>query len=314
MTKEMNGLQSGCRSFGMLMSLLVAGLWASLGAAQELEPRRWSHLPVGANFAGAGYAYTDSDILFNPALELENVRGEVHTTVFAYLRALDVFGKSGRIDVMLPYSAGRWDGLLEGQPASTRRHGFGDPRFRFAVNVLGSPAQRGAEFRQFEVDTIVGVALEVIAPLGEYQEGRLINLGRNQWIFRPQIGIVHDWGKWAAELTASAWIYGDNDDFDGDRTRENDPLYSLQGHLIYTFRPGLWASVSTAYGGGAQSTIDGIELSDKTGKYLWALSLGFPITPRQGVKIAYMRGETLEDTGNDFDRLILAYSMMWGGQ
>ena len=34
--------------------------------AQEVEPRRWSHLPIGLNFAGAGYAYTESDISDSP--------------------------------------------------------------------------------------------------------------------------------------------------------------------------------------------------------------------------------------------------------
>jgi hypothetical protein len=297
-----------------IVFVCALALIAQIAAAQELEPRRWSHLPVGANFVGAGYAYTESDIFFNPTLQLEDVTGEVHTTVLAYLRVLDVFGKSGRIDVTVPYSVGRWAGLLEGQPASTRRSGFGDPRFRFAVNVLGSPAQRGAEFRKLDNNTIVGVALEVFAPFGEYQEDKLINLGRNQWVFRPQIGVVHDWNKWAAEITGSAWLYSDNDDFDGDKTREQDPLFSLQGHLIHTFRPGLWASISGAYGGGAKSTIDGIGSSDRIGKYLLAVSFGFPINNRQGIKIAYVIGESVEDTGNDFDQFIVAYAVMWGGQ
>ena len=289
-------------------------LSAEFAVAQELEPRRWSHLPVGANFVGFGYAYTEADIFVDPTLQIENASSEVHTGVFSYLRALDVFGKSGRIDVLAPYSIGRWEGLLEGEPASTRRSGLNDPRIRFAVNLLGSPAQRGAEFNQFEVNTIVGVAMEITAPIGEYQEDKLINLGGNRWIIRPQIGVTHNWDKWAAEITTSAWFYTDNNDFDGDRKREQDPLISIQSHLIYTFRPGLWTSLSAAYGGGARSTIDGVDAGDQIGKVLWAASFGFPINRRQGIKIAYMRGETTKDTGNDFDRLILAYSMMWSGQ
>jgi len=283
------------------------------GLAQEVEPRRWSHLPVGANFVGLGYAYTDSDILLDPALQIENASAEIHTTAFSYVRALDVFGKSGRIDLMIPYSTGRWEGLLEGQPASTRRSGFNDPRVRFAVNLLGSPAQRGAEFRQFKVGTIVGAALEITAPLGDYQEDKLINLGNNRWTIRPQIGVVHNWDKWAAEITTSAWFFTDNDDFLDDQTREQDPLLSVQGHLIYTFRPGLWTSLSAAYGGGARSTIDGVEAGDRTGKFLWAASFGFSIDRRQGFKVAYMGGATRENTGDDFGRVIFAYSMMWGG-
>jgi hypothetical protein len=289
-------------------------LSAGAAMAQELEPRRWSHLPVGANFVGVGYAYTETEIFLDPALQIEDATGEIHTGAFSYLRALDVFGKSARIDVLVPYSIGRWEGLLEGQPASTRRSGFNDPRVRFAVNVLGSPAQRGAAFRQFKPSTILGVALEVTAPYGEYHEENLINLGGNRWIFRPQIGVVHNWAKWAAEITTSAWFYTDNSDFFGDTNRDQDPLLSVQGHVIYTFRPGLWASLSGAYGGGAGSKINGVEAGDKIGKFLWAASFGFPLDRRQGIKIAYMHGQTTESTGDDFDRLILAYSTMWGGR
>ncbi len=285
-----------------------------LAVAQQLEPRRWTHLPVGVNFAAVGYAYTESDIFFDPALKIENATSEVHTGAFSYLRALDVFGKSGRIDVTIPYSTGRWAGLLEGQPASTRRRGFNDPRMRFAVNLLGSPAQRGAEFRQFEVNTIVGVAMEITVPLGEYQKENLINLGGNRWIFRPQIGVVHNWAKWAAEVTGSAWFYTDNDEFAGDKTREQDPLLALQSHLIYTFRPGLWASLSAAYGAARAQKSMASRLTIMSGKRSGRPVSGFPIDRRQGIKIAYMRGQTTERSGDDYDRIILAYSTMWGGQ
>ena len=50
------------------------GLW--LGAlpchAQDIEPRRWSHLPLDTNFLGVGYAYTSGDIFLNPVLQIED--------------------------------------------------------------------------------------------------------------------------------------------------------------------------------------------------------------------------------------------------
>jgi hypothetical protein len=301
------------RQTNYLLGLACCMLLANSASAQELEPRRWAHLPVGANFAGVGYVYTDSDINFNPTLEIEDATGEIHTTAISYVRALDVFGKSGRIDVLVPYSNGRWEGLLEGEPASTRRSGFNDPKFRFAVNLLGSPAQRGEAFRQYKVNTIVGAAIEITAPLGDYQDDKLINLGKNRWAIRPQLGIVHNWDKWAAELTTSAWFYTDNDDFSGDMTLEQDPVYALQGHLIYTIRPGLWVSASAAYGGGGQQSIDGTEVGEQIGKYLYAASFGLPVNRKQGVKFSYIRGETTKDTGDDSNRVLMAYSVMWGG-
>jgi hypothetical protein len=297
-----------------LATIITLVLFSQLAAGQALEPRRWSHLPVGVNFVGVGYVYSAADILLDPALELEDVSADMHTTLLSYVRALDVWGKSGRVDIVVPYTVGRWEGILEGSPASTRRSGFNDPRVRFAVNLLGSPAQSMAEFKQYKVDTIVGAALEVTVPIGEYSQDKLINLGGNRWVFRPQLGIVHNRNKWTAELTTSAWLYADNDEFFGGTTRKQDPLYAVQGHLIYTFRPGLWTSLSAAYGGGARSTIDGVEKDDQIGKSIMALSLGIPINPRNGIKLAYLHSETTKDTGDDYDRFLLAYSMMWGGR
>ncbi len=152
--------------------------------AQALEPRRWTHLPVGANFAGFAYTYADVDIAFDPALQIEDATADIDTYLFSYVRVLDVFGRSGRIDFLVPYSTGRWEGLLEGQPASTEREGFRDPVIRFAVNLLGSPAERGAKFRPRNDNTIVGLGFEISPPLGEYQNDKLINLGSNRWSFR----------------------------------------------------------------------------------------------------------------------------------
>ena len=191
-----------------LLPLLVLFMSQPL-LAQELQPRRWTHLPVGAQFLGVGAAYADKKIFVDPTIELEDVEADIYTTVMRYVRVLDVFGKSGRIEVLLPYANARWEGLLEGQPASTRRHGFMDPRVRFAVNLVGSPSQRGDEFRRYKVNTIVGTAVEITVPVGEYNDDRLINLGENRWVVKPQFGVMHNWDRWSAEVTASAWFYGD---------------------------------------------------------------------------------------------------------
>ena len=280
--------------------------------AQDLEPRRWTHLPVGANFAGIGYAYTDGNIFLDPSLLIEDAQAQLHSAGLAYIRVLDVLGKTGRIEVLAPYSIGRWEGSLNGEFASVRRNGFGDPRARFAVNLLGPPAQRSSEFSAFNGATIVGAALDVSAPWGEYRSDRLVNLGTNRWVLRPQLGVVHSINKWTVELTGSAWFFDDNSDYFGGVPQKQDPLYALETHLIYTFRPGLWASLSLGYGDGAASTIDGVDRNDRQSNFLWAISVGLPIDRQHGLKLAFMRGATNQDTGVDYDRLILAYVYMWG--
>ena len=181
------------------------------------------------------------------------------------------------------------------------------------MNLIGSPPQSIPEFRQERINTVVGAALEFSLPFGQYSEDQLINLGSNRWAMRPHIGAVHTRGKWSFEATVSAFVFGDNDDYgEPDRKLEQDPLYALQLHLIHTFRPGLWASLSGAYGTGAESSINGVPNGPDQGNFLWAASVGLPINRQSGVKIAYQRGRTTEAQGVDYDRYILAYSVSWG--
>lgn len=307
------------------MRVIARLAWASMtflvlataqdAEAQELEPRRWSHLPVGINFAAVAYAYTDGNIFLDPAILVEDAQAEIHSLGLGYIRTFGLFGKSARVDVVVPFSNGYWEGQLNGAFASTRRQGFGDPRVRLAINFFGSPAQTPAEFAGYKTNTVAGAALEVTVPIGEYYEDRLINLGSNRWVFRPMVGIVHTRGKWDLEATASAWFYGDNDDYQAPgRMLEQDPLYAVQLHLIHTFRPGLWASASGAYGTGARAIVAGARNPYDQANALWALSVGFPIDRRQGIKLTYQIGRKTETIGVDYERVILAYSLMWGGK
>jgi hypothetical protein len=307
--------QELARSFRIAASIRL--IWLSFflpcfSAAQELEPRRWTHLPVGANFAGVGYAYTDGNIFLDPAVLIEGAKANVNSSAFAYIRSLDILGKTGRVELMAPYSVGRWEGVVNGEFASVRRNGFGDPRVRLAVNLSGSPAQSVSEFSPSGDGTIFGAALDISAPWGEYRSDRLANLGSNRWVLTPQLGVVHTRGQWAFEVTGSVFLYGDNDEYFGEVLLEQDPLFALQSHAIYTFRPGLWASLSVGIGERARSTVDGVEQNNRQSNVLWAASVGIPIDRRQGVKIAFMKGTTSRAFGVDYDRLILAYSFMWG--
>jgi len=90
--------------------------------ALEFEPRRWAHLPMGTNFAGVGYAYTEADILVNPATRLENVEMKLHTAAAKYIRTFELFDKSARIDVGQAYQEGDWTGLVVVGHYGTIRH------------------------------------------------------------------------------------------------------------------------------------------------------------------------------------------------
>ena len=292
--------------------LLLVLCWSGTSFAQDLEPRRWSQIPTGVNFAGVGYGYIDGDIFFDPLLLVEEATFEMHQAALFYMRSLNIMGKNSRIDFLLPYIAGRWEGMVDDEFVHFRRRGFGDARVRLSMLLYGGPAETPQEFANSEKsNTVVGAAVAVSMPTGEYTSERLINLGTGRWTIRPQLGVTHTRGKLTGELTGSIFLYTDNNDFWQNTELETDPLFALQAHVIYTFRPGLWASFSTAYGWGGEATINGDSKNNPSGNWLSALSFGFPIDRKQGIKIAVLRARTQKPTGADNDSLILAYSLMF---
>src|SRR6267378_3380599 len=89
-------------------------------------------------------------------------------------------------------------------------------------------------------DLIVGVSLQVSAPLGQYDDSKLLNLGNNRWSFRPELGISKAWGPWTFEVAPSVTFFSNNTDFVGGNTFAQAPIYAVQGHILYTFQSGVW--------------------------------------------------------------------------
>ena len=65
----------------------------------DLEPRKWSHLPIDKNFGGFAFAHTEADIFLDPTLLLENVDMTLDTWAVKYIRTFELFEKSSRIDI-----------------------------------------------------------------------------------------------------------------------------------------------------------------------------------------------------------------------
>ena len=282
---------------------------------QDIEPRRWSHLPIGSNFGGAAYAYTTGDVLLDPELRLENVQFDLQTIGAKYIRSFELLGKSARVDVTQAYQIGTWTGLINGAPARVERSGLADTSLRFAVNLLGAPPLAGKEFADYraetDCETIVGAGLVVQLPTGQYFEDKLINLGGNRFTFRPQLGVVHNRGKWSGELSTAVWFFTENNDFFNGHRLEQEPAYSADANLIYTFRPGLWLAASVGYGGGGETVINGVSSDNRQCNLGWGLSLGIPINRAIGVKLGYIGSRTQVRTGLDADTFTCAFSVAW---
>lgn len=263
--------------------------------AQDLEPRRWTPLPAGTTVIGITYGHNSGDIGFDPVLDVEDAKVKRDFVIMGYTHFFMFAEKLMRFDALLPLHKAKWDGLLSGKPASSERTGMADPHFRLSVNLLGAPNSVSNDSKEV-INTVVGAAVGVGVPWGEYFEDKLLNLGSNRYTIRPQIGVVHTRGLWSYELTGSIFFFTDNDNLLKRNKLEQNPFYAVQAHVIRVFEPGWWGSLSAGYGQGGALKVNGVDKDDKREGFISALSLGVPLTPNQGLKFSYIWAKTQTDT------------------
>ena len=297
---------------GALLLLAACLSAAAMPArAQDLEPRAYSNVPIGMNFLIAGYAYSSGNVATDASLPIEDGELDVDNPLVAYARALDVFGNSGKVDVVVPYAWLSGSAKLNGELQTRDVSGFGDPRVRFSVNFYGAPALSLKEFAAYEQDLIVGASLQVSAPLGQYDDDKLVNIGTNRWSIKPELGLSKALGPLILELTTGVTFFTDNDDFFGGQTREQDPLFSIQGHVIYGFSNGIWLALDATWYTGGQTTVNGVENDDRLDSSRVGLTAAFPVDRYNSIKLYGSTGVTSRIGGN-FTTVGVAWQVRWG--
>jgi hypothetical protein len=294
--------------------ILFLGLLLCAGGAraQEMEPRIYGNLPVGMNFLIAAYAHSTGGLAVNPAMPLKDAQLKVDTPALGFAHVFDAWGKSARFDAVIPGGCLSGTAEVSGTPASRDICGFLDPSFRLSVNFHGAPAMTLKEYRSYKQDLIAGASILVSPPWGQYDPVRLVNLGTNVWTIRPDIGISKAAGPVTLELGLAASFFTINHDFFGGKTRQQDPVYSTRGNLIYNFSNGIWASVNATWYTGGRTTVNGVDGDDLIRSSRLGLTLALPIDRRQSIKLYASRGISVR-TGTDFDIFGIGYQYRWGG-
>ena len=296
---------------GLLPVVIVLVLSAPRADAAEIEPRAYGNSPVGINFLVSAYAHSEGGLATAASSPISDAHLGMDTGILAYVRTMDVWGKPGKIDVILPYSNLSGNAMVAGEYRERNVHGFHDPRFRFSVNFLGAPVLSVQEFSGYRQDLIVGASVQVSAPLGQYDPDKLVNLGTNRWFVKPEIGLSNAWGKFTLELSTGMFFFSENDDFYGGKTMEQDPVSSTQVHALYEFGKGYWASLSGTYDYGGRTTVDGVKSDDLQSNSRVGVTVVLPINRNNSIKLNASTGISIR-TGNDYDLVGIAWQYRWG--
>jgi hypothetical protein len=297
----------------LIVSIATCALLAGESAvhAQSIEPRAYSNAPVGVNFLVGGYAYTRGGVSFDTSLPITDPKLATSSAVVGYARTLDLWGTSGKFDVIVPYTWLSGSAVYQGEPIRRELNGFGDPLVRLSVNLYGAPALALPEFRSYEQDLIVGASLQVSLPAGQYDDTKLVNLGAHRWFFKPEIGVSKALGPWTLEFQAGLTVFTTNTDFFNGNRRSQDPLYSFQWHAIYNFRSGIWGSADVTYFSGGRTTLNGALQSDLEQNWRVGGTLAFPVDVRNSIKVYASTGVSAR-TGNSYDLIGVAWQYRWG--
>jgi hypothetical protein len=298
-----------------LLLLAAAAFALALSVhAQELEPRAYSNLPVGLNFAVAGYAYSEGGLSTDPSLPLEDAHLTIDTVLTAYARSLDLWGMSGKFDLIVPYSWLSGSATLNGQPVERVVDGFLDPRFRVSINFYGAPALGLKDYVKFAADKthlVFGASVQVTAPLGQYDPSRIVNLGTNRWSIKPEVGFSKQVQALTFDLTAGATFFTDNTDFYGGQHVNQDPIYTAQANLSYDFGKGIWAALGYTYYLGGRTTVDGVRKDNELSNSRAGLTVAFPLTRKYSIKFNASTGISTR-TGTSFNTVGMALQYRWG--
>jgi hypothetical protein len=294
----------------MVRSMALLAWLPVLVMAQELDPRAYSPSPVGTTFVVVSDSQSSGSTVFDATSPFSDVHANFSLASLGVGRVFGLAGRQSSLALALPYAWGDVSGNVGGAQRSVSRSGLADARLRFSMLLLGGPALEPVAFASREQRTILGVSLTVVAPVGQYDGSKLINIGSNRWAFRPEIGLSCPKGGWQWDLYEGVWFFEDNDNFYGGHRRAEDPILTTQAHLSYTFRSRLWVAADVTYYTGGAVTVDGARNSGSQRNVRVGVTASMPLAQSQSLKLSYSNGAVTRVGGN-FRLIGAAWQYAW---
>ena len=165
------------------------------------------------NFVVGGYSYSGAASSFDPTFPYERRRKGTMARFRGMPAQLDLWGLSGKANIAGGVRLRGRHGRREGCPGKPSVCGLTDVSATVSVNFIGAPALSFEEYPHYKQGLLVGSSLAFIAPIGQYDATKLVNIGTNRWSFRPQIGVSQALDRLTLEFLGAVNFYTTNSDF-----------------------------------------------------------------------------------------------------
>lgn len=296
----------------LIVIWLITSLFYTNVQSQDLEPRLLSAMPTDGNIAVLTYSYSDGNILVDNSLPVEDLEANLNNIVIAYVRSFKLFNKLTKIDAVIPYSLGKYNAIVNGNETQVNRNGLADSQIRISMILLGVKPLKPKEYFTQKLDKFrLGVNFRVKVPVGAYNPDYALNVGTNRWAFQTGLGASYTfWNKLIIESHLNSWFFTENSNFFNGNTTQQKPLFGIQFHAAYVFKPGIWVAISVGKTAGGKLEINDVlqEIPQKNSRI--GAAFAYKLNKHSGLKIAYTNGFTTR-TGADFNSIILGYSYVW---
>lgn len=286
-----------------------------MGWAQDLAPRAYIITPTHSNAVTVASSFLSGEILFDGSTPITGATAKAVVPVVSVFHSFNLFGRTANFVAGLPYGRMHFRGTASDVERSAARSGFLDSTFRLSVNLTGGPAMDVRDYAEWRQKTLVGASIKIVAPTGQYDPTKLVNLGANRWSFKPEVGLSRRWGPWILDTYAGVWFPTANHNFyTGANVQTQSSIFAFEGHVSYDVKPRLWASLDGNFWVGGTTTLNGVEnpaTQQRNSRIGGTMSV--PLNKHQSFKFGYNYGAYIKYGGN-FHNLSVAWQYSWLGR
>ena len=156
----------------------------------------------------------------------------------------------------------------------------------------------------------MGASLRMTIPVGQYNPENLINLGGNRWAVKGALAASYTFFKrLVIESHVTAWLFAENPNYFGGNRTKQDPLFGIQFHATYIFKPGIWLAGSLGAVRGGTIFVNGEPRAEQRNNR-FGVAFAYRLNQQHSLKAAYTNA-LLTTTGADFNTMVLAYQFFW---
>jgi hypothetical protein len=280
--------------------------------AQFTDAHSYDNTPVGINQLELSYAYVHSDTSIDTSLVITGAKLNLNQGTIGYTRYFGALHRLMWAEASVP--VGGLAGSITGTNIQGSITGAGDSSYQVAMLLKGGPALSVTQFENYKPTTILGASFTITAPTGLYNPVKILNLGSKRWYFKPELALSYPFGpeqKWQMEAYINSYFYTNNASYHGTEILRQQPLPGVEGHLSYSFKDNIWASLDTRYSFRGTTFVNDLDQDNGQHNFILGSEINLSINNRNSVLFVF-EDALVHHNGPALIGFSVKYDYIWG--